>query len=543
MPSLSQLEEAVTAYEDEHPSADLIIVVDATFEHRIDEKDRPRFKEAELRGEYISPPAGTVGRGDAFILKIAKRSGAIVLSNDSFQEFHGEHPWLFDAGRLIGGKPVPLVGWIFTPRNPVRGAKSRASTKEAAEKAGPVKKLAVRRPDGSKPKVGDTLIPAPAASPVQRAVRVHELAKELGLESKDILTLAVKEKVDAKSHASSLSGEDADKIRRRAADRKVKASEVLKELGIELKELKEFGVAANVKIASAATPLRQEDIAVLKKVAERSARRAASAAAALEVVDSGAEDAQSENTGRPSRRRRGRRRSGSERNRGDNTVGTTSTPLRAEGSSDAPSNEPLDLVTFLATYEVGSRVEGLVTSFTSHGAMVDVALGPERSFHCYVRTVHLGDPPPTRARDVVRKGEQYEFTLLSIDATRRIAELGLALAPASEATAQARTPTSKTSASKKSVPKKRAPEKSVPRKAGAKKAAPVKAAAKKASPKKAVAQKAAPVKNAAKKSVPKKVADTKAAPAKEAPKKVGGRTKKSPAPSAQKKETTRRGSH
>ena len=60
-----------------------------------------------LNGEVVSPPAGAIGRGDAFVLRIAERTGATVLSNDSFQEFHGEHPWLFDDGRLIGGKPVP----------------------------------------------------------------------------------------------------------------------------------------------------------------------------------------------------------------------------------------------------------------------------------------------------------------------------------------------------------------------------------------------------------------------------------------------------
>ena len=45
-----------------------------------------------------------------FILRIAEKSGALVLSNDSFQEFHAERPWLFEPGRLIGGKPVPGVG-------------------------------------------------------------------------------------------------------------------------------------------------------------------------------------------------------------------------------------------------------------------------------------------------------------------------------------------------------------------------------------------------------------------------------------------------
>ena len=65
------------------------------------------------------------------MLQIAKRAGASILSNDSFQEFHGEYPWLFTKGRLIGGTPVPGVGWIFVPRTPVRGPKSREAVKEA----------------------------------------------------------------------------------------------------------------------------------------------------------------------------------------------------------------------------------------------------------------------------------------------------------------------------------------------------------------------------------------------------------------------------
>ena len=62
-----------------------------------------------LNGEVVSPPAGAIGRGDAFLLRIAEKTGATVLSNDSFQEFHGEHEWVFERGRLIGGKPVPGV--------------------------------------------------------------------------------------------------------------------------------------------------------------------------------------------------------------------------------------------------------------------------------------------------------------------------------------------------------------------------------------------------------------------------------------------------
>ena len=136
-PSLEQLDEAVRAYASEDPDASIIVVVDATFEHRVGDAERDEVREAMLNGEVISPPAGAIGRGDAFVLRIAERTGATVLSNDSFQEFHGEHPWLFDDGRLIGGKPVPGVGWIFTPRLPIRGPKSRAATADARAKRDP----------------------------------------------------------------------------------------------------------------------------------------------------------------------------------------------------------------------------------------------------------------------------------------------------------------------------------------------------------------------------------------------------------------------
>src|SRR5579862_6162664 len=135
VPSLAQLDEAVRAYLAEDPSAEVVVVVDASFSHRIEEAERARLEEAELHGEVVAPPAGAIGRGDAFVLRIAERTGAVVLSNDSFQEFHEEHPWLFDEGRLVGGKPVPGVGWIFTPRRPVRGPRSRKAVKSAETEA------------------------------------------------------------------------------------------------------------------------------------------------------------------------------------------------------------------------------------------------------------------------------------------------------------------------------------------------------------------------------------------------------------------------
>ena len=134
LPSLRQLDEAVREFLRENPDDLVTVVVDATFGHRIPPEELELFEQAETEGDIVSPPAGAIGRGDAFLLRVADRVGAVVLSNDSFQEFHGEYGWLFDTGRLIGGKPVPGVGWIFTPRSPVRGPKSRQSIKEAKRK-------------------------------------------------------------------------------------------------------------------------------------------------------------------------------------------------------------------------------------------------------------------------------------------------------------------------------------------------------------------------------------------------------------------------
>ena len=374
LPSLKQLEEAIAAYELEHPDATLVVVVDATFEHRIEAPERDRLKEAELHGEVVSPPAGTVGRGDAFVLKIAERTGGIVLSNDSFQEFHGDHPWLFEEGRLVGGKPVPGVGWIFTPRTPVRGPKSRQATSSAARKkasqAAPAKKLAVKRPDGSTPKVGDTLTPQPPPAP--KKVRAYELAKELGIDNKALLALAKKAKVAVASHSSAILLSDAEKIKTQAA-------------------------AAVAVQEAAAAPDGSE-----KKGRQRSRSRGGRGKATSEQAP---EPAKTEEAATKRPRRRGSRTGGQQ--------------------AAEPVNAPLDLVAFVSTYEVGGQVDGVVTSFTSHGAMVDVALSGDSNFTCYVRTENLGTPPPTKARDVLVKGDQRRYKILSVDTARRTAELEL----------------------------------------------------------------------------------------------------------------------
>lgn len=147
-PSLAQLDEAVQALMEEFKGAKISVIVDATFGHRIAKKERAEFETAIANNELVAPPAGAVGRGDAFILAIADKANACILSNDSYQEFHGKYKWLFDEGRLIGGKPVPLVGWVFVERLPVRGPTSRRSVRTGTVVK---KELPTASPEASKP--------------------------------------------------------------------------------------------------------------------------------------------------------------------------------------------------------------------------------------------------------------------------------------------------------------------------------------------------------------------------------------------------------
>jgi len=164
LPSLKQLNDAVLSYLEEHPTEIITVVVDATFGHRIDPSEVAAFDDAVDNNELVAPPAGAIGRGDAFVLTIAAKAGATILSNDSFQEFHGDYPWLFDEGRLVGGKPVPNVGWVFVPRSPVRGPISRRAQRDAhhgkAARAGELRK-GPSRPS----KAASEPLPVPKAPP------------------------------------------------------------------------------------------------------------------------------------------------------------------------------------------------------------------------------------------------------------------------------------------------------------------------------------------------------------------------------------------
>jgi hypothetical protein len=174
MPSLKQLNEAIAAFRGEHPDDLLIVVADATFGHRIDASESAEFDAMVETGQIVCPPAGAIGRGDAFVLTIADKASAAILSNDSFQEFHGTYPWLFDEGRLIGGKPVPHIGWVFVLRNPVRGPMSRKSVQIAKRTGRTGAGISAELKSGGRPVSPLALEPLPAPKvPPPRARKVH----------------------------------------------------------------------------------------------------------------------------------------------------------------------------------------------------------------------------------------------------------------------------------------------------------------------------------------------------------------------------------
>jgi transcriptional accessory protein Tex/SPT6 len=90
-----------------------------------------------------------------------------------------------------------------------------------------------------------------------------------------------------------------------------------------------------------------------------------------------------------------------------------------------PVNPEAEFAIFTHSFKVGAKVEGEVTAFTSHGAIITVKLRGAKHVECYAPTTMLGSPAPARARDVLKRGDVKTFTLRNVDAERRIAELAL----------------------------------------------------------------------------------------------------------------------
>jgi hypothetical protein len=446
LPSLAQLEEAIQAFLEEFPgfrNADVIVVVDASFGHRIDESERAAFEEALAHGELVTPPAGAIGRGDAFILRIAEKAGALVLSNDSFQEFHAERPWLFETGRLIGGKPIPGVGWIFTPRTPVRGAVSRATTSRAKKAAA----------------IDEDVPASPPARAGGRAIKAAGSTKKSGGRRKASVTasdLGSGEQVGGASIGTGADhdggagpgsddgagGDGGDGAGAGAgAEAPKKARSTVKKAGGRAKKAataEKVGPASKTGAVtkSAAKTAKATKVGKAAKAATGSAKAAGESAKGTGKTAKAAAKAAKTTKGTSSKRGGATEPADVDHDEGGGSPIAGKRPGRrakksagrAEmaqpGTHDEPPlpalNEPMTFLTFVANHPIGSTFKGTVSAFTSHGAHIDVD-----GMKAHVPLSLLGRPAPGKARDVLSKGETRDFVLVSLDAPRRRAEVAL----------------------------------------------------------------------------------------------------------------------
>ncbi|WP_411147030.1 Hsp70 family protein [Streptomyces sp. x-80] len=114
-PSFTQLQDARAALAKKYPDAEIHVVVDASFRHKVAEAEREAVEAALSKGDIVQPPAGTEGKGDALVAAIADESGAMIVTNDNFSELQNRYSWLREKGRVLGATCSKGV-WYFTDR-------------------------------------------------------------------------------------------------------------------------------------------------------------------------------------------------------------------------------------------------------------------------------------------------------------------------------------------------------------------------------------------------------------------------------------------
>ncbi len=463
LPSLQQLDDAVQAVMSERSFGSITVIVDATFAHRIDDDEKPGFEEAVDAGEIIMPPAGVVGRGDAFILQVAEKANATVMSNDSFQEFHGEHDWLFEEGRLLGGKPIEHVGWVFVDRVPVRGPASRRAVREAKDggrSAKPTKRSASKR-GSRKTSSGEKLEPlgAPKSPPPAKKSSEPESAPK-----KSRSRGRSKKKVDETATPTSDESSGAKASSGSSRKRSGRASSSTVD---ELNDPKTFlAFVSNYNIGDS----------VDGEVETFSSHGCYVRAAGAQCY------------------------------------------LPSNSMGDPPPQKARDVVSRQQTVTVrvvslDAERRGINVELIDVGAMVgdDASRQPN-----HAETDSVGEAPPTRStRHMATKKAAAKKAPAKKAAAKKAPAKKAAAKKAPAKKAAAKKAPAKKAAAKKAPAKKAAAKKAPAKKAAAKKAPAKKAAAKKAPAKKAAAKKA-PAKKAAAKKAPAKKAAAKKAPAKKA---------------------------
>jgi ribosomal protein S1 len=189
-------------------------------------------------------------------------------------------------------------------------------------------------------------------------------------------------------------------------------------------------------------------------------------------------------------------------------------------------NDVLAFLSFVEKHPVGSKVKGVVDSYSAHGAYI--AVGEVKA---YAPLRLLGSPPPRSAREAVKIGDPISLVVAGYTPSRRSVEVGVPEAVKVEPVVVAKKSTKTSSAEKKTIEKKTiekkiVEKKTVDKKPAAKKAAEKKAVEKKAAEKKLVEKKTTEKKSAAKKAPVKQTVEKKAAEKKPVEKKTAAKKAK-----------------
>ena len=226
------------------------------------------------------------------------------------------------------------------------------------------------------------------------------------------------------------------------------------------------------------------------------------------------------------------------------TAAATATNPPAAPSVPPPSgpavNDVLPFLDFVEHHPLGSSVNGVVESYSSHGAYVTV--GDVRG---YIPLRLMGNPPPRSAREVMKVGDAVTLVVTNFAPARRSVDLAMPdtpleaeLVPEPELDVLAEAVTARKKSAEPGAKKSAAGRKAAAKKAPARKAAPAgQPGAKKAaaSKKAAAAQRTTAEKKPAAKKAP-----AKRAPAKKAAAESQGARKQAPAKKAATKRTSTR---
>ncbi len=113
--SLAKLQQCIAALNFAYPDWDIHTVVDAGFRHHLDPKDLMEaklFQELESTGYLTQLPANLPQGGDDLILTAARQKSGSVVSNDTFRQHVGAHPWLKEAHTRLTATDVG-GSWVF----------------------------------------------------------------------------------------------------------------------------------------------------------------------------------------------------------------------------------------------------------------------------------------------------------------------------------------------------------------------------------------------------------------------------------------------